>query len=427
VKKEVKVIQPVSKIRGRVRLPGSKSITHRALLMAALAEGESRIDNPLRAEDTILTAQALRQLGARLIWEEEAIRLIPPRKLWTQPREPIRLGNSGTGMRLLVALAAAGEGKFIFDGSPRLRERPIGPVLESLGKLGIHYRYLHEPGYPPAEIVSHKLGGGEVWVDARQSSQFLSALLIVSPCAKKEIFVGWKEPVASFPYVRITLGMMERWGIRYRWLGSNQIAIPAPQKYSACRYQVEGDCSSASYFWGAAALTEGEVFTYPISSDSLQGDCRFLEVLEKMGCRVRWKEDGVAVMGSGSLKPVEVDMNAMPDMVPTLAVLAAFAPGRSQIRNVAHLRIKESDRLHVVASELSKLGVFVEELPDGLIIEGGGVRGASVEAHEDHRIAMAFALAGLRAKGVEIHGAEAVTKSFPSFWEIFKGLCNERL
>lgn len=425
--KTVKKIRPVSRVQAEIRLPGSKSITHRAFLMAALAEGESEIRNPLSAEDTLLTASALQKLGVSLTWEGETVRIIPPKKRWSRPEGPILLGNSGTSMRLLPALAATGEGKFIFDGSPRLRERPIGPVLEALRTQGPRCRYLLKEGFPPIEIVSDGLRGGEVWVDAGRSSQFLSALLIASPCARGEMRVGWREPVASFPYVAMTLAMMEQAGIEYRRLERNQIAIPAPQAYAPLNYLVEGDCSSASYFWAAAALKQGEVSTCPVLPGSVQGDCKLLEVLQQMGCGIHWEEEGVRVTGPETLAPFDLDMNRIPDMVPTMAVLAAFARGRSHIRNVAHLRVKESDRLAVVAQELAKFGVPVKELPDGLVIDGGNVNppDSPIEAHDDHRIAMAFALMGLCVEGVEIQGAEAVAKSFPSFWEAFGQLADE--
>jgi 3-phosphoshikimate 1-carboxyvinyltransferase len=420
----IKKIEPLTRVNARIRIPGSKSMTHRALLMAALARGPSEILDPLVAEDTVLTAKALEQLGVRVIWGEGRVSLEPPEKRWTTPVEPILLGNSGTSMRLLPAVAATGTGRFVLDGTPRLRERPIGPVMEALGSLSVQYRYLGLPGCPPMEIVSRGLSGGEVWVDGSQSSQFLSALLIAAPMADAEMRVGWRGPVASFPYIALTLAMMEEMSIEYRWLSENQISIPAPQTYPPLLYRVEGDCSSASYFWAAAALTGGEVATYPIFSRSAQGDCRFLEVLKEMGCHVHWETDGVRVAGPEHLKPVDLDMNKMPDMVPTLAVLAAFARGQSRIRNVAHLRVKESDRLKVVALELGKFGAPVQELSDGLVIEGGHVRSPRdrIEAHNDHRIAMAFAVAGLLTEGVEIDGAESVAKSFPAFWESFECL-----
>ena len=396
-------------------------------MMASLARGESKITNALVADDTLLTAEALRQLGVAIRWEEETISVNPPEHRWAQPEQPLFLGNSGTSMRFLLSLAAAGEGRFIFDGTERLRERPVGPVLEALTSLGATCSYLKEPGYPPVEILSPGLSGGEIQVDARQSSQFVSSLLIAAPCAQREVRIGWLEPIASMPYVNLTLAMMEQAGIRFRWAASNQIAIPAPQHYLPMPYVVEGDCSSASYFWAAAALTGGEVYTYPLFPESRQGDLHLLEVLGAMGCSASWEKEGVKVIGPDHLQPVELNMNAMPDMVPTVAMLAAFAPGRSQIRNVAHLRVKESDRLHAIAAELGKFAVPVEEHPDGLVIHGGKVlppQGA-IEIYNDHRIAMAFALIGLRLEGVEIHGAEAVAKSFPSFWDLFERLGRE--
>lgn len=412
-------IKPVAGIKARMRLPGSKSVTHRALLMASLAEAESRVRNPLRAEDTLLTAQALEQLGVSLIWEDDAVRVRPPKVRWNQPSAPIYLGNSGTSTRLLAGFLAAGRGRFVIDGTERLRERPMGPVLEALAGQGVRCRYLGQAGCPPVEMLTEGLRGGEIHIDASQSSQFLSSILIAAPCAPRDLVVSWREPVVSLPYVHLTLAMLQQWGIEYRWLAPDRVQIPAPQAYRAQDYLVEGDCSSASYWWAAAAVSGGEVHTAPVSGEALQGDCRFVGVLERMGCAIHWEDEGVRVVGPERLQAVDLDMNAMPDMVPTLAVVAAFADGVTRIRNVAHLRIKESDRLAVVAMELGKLGVQVEELPDGLVIHGGGAHGGAIEAHNDHRIAMAFAVVGLRVPGVSIHGAEAVEKSYPSFWEEF--------
>lgn len=424
--KIIRQIKPLNRIQGDIRLPGSKSVTHRALLMAALATGPSIIRNPLKAEDTVLTAAALEQLGAQIHWDDAGrkILLTPPKQRWSQPLQPIMLGNSGTSMRLLLGLVATGSGKFLLDGSPRLRERPIGPILDALQKLGIGHRCLENPGFPPVEIDSRGLQGGQTVVDASQSSQFLSALLIASPCAESDMRVGWQQPVASFPYVRLTLAMMEEFGIEYTWTGPTQILVKAPQVYPPLDYTVEADCSSASYFWAAAALTGGEVYTHPILPQSVQGDCRLLEVLRQMGCRVEWRDEGVRVGCSGRLQAIDLDMNEMPDMVPTLAVLTACAEGESHIRNVAHLRVKESDRLHVVAVELAKFGVRVEELADGLKILGGRLQSprSPIESHDDHRIAMAFATLGLCVEGVTISGADAVAKSFPTFWENFDSL-----
>ncbi len=420
----IRSIQPIAAARGAVRIPGSKSISHRALIMAALARGPSHIANALSAQDTILTAQALRALGVEIRWEGDAIQVVPPGRRWQSPPQPILLGNSGTSMRLLPAVAALGTGRFIFDGDPRLRERPVGPIVAALRQLGVQCRYLMEEGFPPFELVSEGIEGGEVLVDARQSSQFLSAILLAAPQARRTLQVSWPTPVASYPYVALTLSMMARAGIRVDRLDADRVSIPAPQTYPALQYTVEGDCSSASYFWAAAAITGGEVLTFPIAQDSLQGDRDLLDILKAMGCGVEWVDGGVRVSGPRALKPVDIDMNAMPDMVPTLAAVAAFAEGESRIRNVAHLRVKESDRLQVTAMELRKLQVPVEELSDGLIIEGGVVRSPQVpiQAHNDHRIAMTFAVMGLRTPGVVIEGAESVAKSFPDFWEVFERL-----
>jgi len=420
--KTVETIQPVERIRGRVRVPGSKSVTHRALMLAALARGESEILDALRAEDTELTARALEHLGVTVAWDDRRVLVRPPASRWEGSAEVIHLGNSGTSMRLLLGIAAAGKGDFVFDGTPRLRERPVGPVIDALRRLGVRAAYLGREGYPPVRVQSDGLTGGSVWVDARESSQFVSALVMAASAARSDVEVCWEGKAASLPYLHLTVEMMRRVGLRADWIGSNGIRVPGRQEARGFRYQVEGDCSSASYFWAAAALTGGEVFTYPLTAEALQGDCRFLAVLEAMGCTVVWEEEGVRVLGPERLRPVDLDMNDMPDMVPTLAVLAAFAPGTTRIRNVAHLRIKESDRIRAVAEELAKLAVPVDELPDGLVISGGGVKGAVVEAHDDHRIAMAFAVAGLKVPGISIAGAETVSKSFPKFWEVFRKL-----
>ncbi len=425
VKNLIKTIKPVSKINARIRLPGSKSITHRALVIAALSQEPSEVRNPLRAEDTLITANALEALGTTIEWSCDSVRIVPPACRWRQPDGPIFLGNSGTSARLLLALVSSGTGTFLLDGAPRLRQRPVGSAARALEQLGATMRWLGDKDFVPVEVSSRGLKGGEVFIDASGSSQFLSAILMAAPCACGEIVVEWSEPAASWPYVMITLGMMKEAGIRFERQASNRISIPAPQVYGPCNITVEGDCSSASYFWAAAALTGGEVATSPVLPNSLQGDCRFLDVLGSMGCRISWGAEEVLVKGPERLLPIDIDMNEMPDMVPTLGVLSAFAAGTTRIRNVAHLRIKESDRLKAVTAGLTTLGFEVEELPDGLIVHGGEpLRPPSgpVFAADDHRIAMSFALAGLRLKGVVIEGAESVSKSFPEFWDIFEGL-----
>ena len=430
----IKEIVPCNRaVRGAVFLPGSKSMTHRAILMAALANEPSIIINPLCSEDTLYTAQALEELGCKLEWVTEGegvkLRILPlpyrDTNFSDQHSAPLHLfvGNSGTTMRLLLGFLGAVKGRFVLDGSARMRERPVGPVAESMSQLGVRCRFLEKDGYPPVEVFSSGLNGGSVLVDARKSSQFLSAVLIAAPKAREDVIVRWLEPVASFPYVAMTIRMMRERGIEIRELDQNGLIIPAPQTYRAGTFTVEGDCSSASYFWATAALTGGEVRTEPVFQESYQGDAEFLQVLSAMGCSIARDERSVTVRGPERLNAVDVDMNAMPDMVPTLAVLAAFASGKSIIRRVGHLRIKESDRLKAVASELSKLGVKVEEGEDFLVIYGGTAKGgADIETYDDHRIAMAFSLAGLKIPGVRIKNPDVVRKSFPEYWLVWERL-----
>lgn len=429
MKNLLKSISPVARIDARIRLPGSKSITHRALMMAALSGAVSVVRNPLRAEDTLITAGALEALGTGLEWSGDSVRIVPSAHRWKQPDGPIFLGNSGTSARFLLALVSSGSGVFVLDGTPRLRQRPMGSAADAIRRLGAGVRWLGEERFLPVEISGRGLSGGDVFVDASASGQFLSAVLMAAPMAKGRVRVSWSEPVASWPYVAITLEMMKRAGIKFERTASNAVSVPANQIYAPADITVEGDCSSASYFWAAAAVTGGEVLTSPVSRDSLQGDLRFLDVLEKMGCAIAWEAEGVRVRGPGRLFPIDIDMNEMPDMVPTLGVLSAFADGATRIRNVAHLRIKESDRLKAIAAGLAVLGVEAEETEDGLVIHGGAPRpypSGPIQAFDDHRIAMSFALAGLRLDGVVIEGAESVNKSFPEFWEIFESLGHDR-
>ncbi len=417
-------IKPIKgSVKGKIILPGSKSMTHRALFMASLANNSSQITGALRAEDTFITSRALELLGVNIEWNGNSIRITPPIDRWKEVEEPILLGNSGTTLRLLLGVVAVGKGRFVLDGSERMRERPVGPVASALEMVGVRCFFPKREGYPPVEVITSGIKGGLVEVDARKSSQFLSSLLLSAPCAHKDVTVRWLNPVASFPYVKMTLRMMEERGIEFSFLDDNSVRVIAPQTYKPGEFSIEGDCSSASYFWAIAAISGGEVLTEPVFKKSYQGDVKLLDVLSAMGCRVEWVENGVIVSGTDTLMPVDVDMNAMPDMVPTLAVVAAFANGKSILRNIAHLRIKESDRLHAVATELNRMGAAVEIVGDDLIIRGGRkLRGETIRTYNDHRIAMAFAVAGLRVPGVKIENPEVVAKSYPEFWNTFEKL-----
>ena len=413
-------IKPVDKVHATLTLPGSKSYTHRALVAASLAEGESHLTNALDAEDTRLTAQALDRLGAHIDWREDGVRVQGAGGHWQPVFGPIYLGNSGTSMRFLTALAALGQGEYHLTGSPRLCQRPQGELLEALAQLGVQAISEKGDGCPPV-MVHGGLRGGKATLSGAISSQYLSALLFISPLAPQGAAIEITGDLVSRPYVDLTLDVLGDFGISYYREGYRYFHLPGGQCYLAQDYAIEADASSASYFWAAAALTQGRVTIGNLFADSSQGDVGFLKVLEQLGCRVSSGEAGLTVEGA-TLQGVEVDMAAMPDLVPTLAILAAFAQGETLITGVAHLRHKESDRLAAMAAELRKMGIAVQETGDGLRITGGQPHGAEIDTYQDHRLAMSFAVAGLRAPGTVINDPGCVAKSFPEFWDYFAKL-----
>ena len=416
----MKLIKTIDNLDASVSIPGSKSVTHRYLIMAALAEGRSWLSNGLWCDDTRYTARALERLGAKIIYSPSAIEVIGTGGVLNCPSEPIYLENAGTSMRLLTAVACLGRGSFVLVGNERMHTRPVEELLVALQPLGGVVESLQQRGYPPVRIHGSGLKGGSTIVNASRSSQFVSAILLAAPYASQPVEIAVQELV-SRPYVDVTLDGMSRFGAKARWLDKENLRVEAPGRYLPGVYDVEGDCSSASYFWAAAAITGGKVLTQNILHESRQGDLAFLDILCQMGCRAEWNDYGVTIYG-GTLRSIEVDMKDMPDMVPTLAVTAAFAQGTTVINNVGHLRIKESDRLRAIAEGLEKMNVQVAEEEDRLTIRGGNPRGALIASHNDHRIAMSFAVAGLVAEGVCIDDEMCVNKSFPQFWETFEQL-----
>jgi len=302
-----------------------------------------------------------------------------------------------------------------------MRKRPIGELLSGLGDLGVNAYSQRGNDCPPVIVESQGLKGGTARIEGKESSQFLSGLLMVAPYGQREVYVEVAGSLASKPYVDITRDVMSAFGVEVRNQGYQSFFIKAGQRYLPREYRIEGDASSASYFFSAAAVCRGRVRVENLNPATIQGDIGFLGILERMGCRVTRGDDWIEVSGK-QLRGINVDMNGMPDLVPTLAVTAAFARGKTVIQNIGHLRLKESDRIHALAVELSKMGVRVREREDGLEIEGGKPRGAEVETHNDHRMAMSFAIAGLAVSGVKIKGERCVDKSFPGFWEAFQRL-----
>ena len=416
-------VKPLEGLDATVRVPGSKSYTQRAMIIASLAQGESHLRDVLLSGDTGVLGRALEAMGAdiRTTGTDMAVRGTGGRL--ARPAREIRLGNNGTAMRLLTGVASLGRGPTILTGDSRLRERPLKPLLDALTALGAETRTEDGLGFPPVAIRGGNLKGTEVLLRDIDSSQYVSALLIISPFAAGKTTIVLQGRIPSLPYIALTMETMGAFGVKVDLDGVGRYVIKGGQRYQGREYRIEGDVSSASYFFLAAALLKGRVRVENINPRTDQGDIGFLALLERLGSRVLREEHAVEIAG-GAMPEGEMtfDLGAMPDMVPTLAVLAALRPGRSLIRNVAHLRLKESDRLAAMVTELRKTGIAAEELADGIAVTGGKPRGATIATYNDHRIAMSFAVLGLAVPGMRIEGEECVGKSFPGFWGALKEL-----
>jgi len=418
-------IKLVSKIDSTIAVPGSKSLTQRALIAAALADGTSKLIGPLASEDTSYTSKALEQMGVTVERGEDVWTVRGNGGKLATPKQEIFLGNNGTATRFLTSVAALGHGDFRIDGEERMRERPIGPLMEALQGWGVDIDSVKGTGCPPLQIKSKGLTGGATILPEGKSSQYVSSLLLVAPYAASPATLEVNGEVLSKPYVAMTLSVMHDFGVSVE-CDEEFTSFTIPQgKYRAMEYEIEGDASNASYFWAAAAITGGRVTVSNVPVPSLQGDAGLVPLLARMGCNVSRDGGGITLKGEDRLQGITVDMGDMPDVVPTLAVVAAFAHGKTVINNIAHLRIKECDRLTATLTELAKMGAKVEEGDDYMVIYGDGgaaLHGAEIETYNDHRMAMSFAVAGLRVPGVQITGEGCVAKSFPDFWERFATL-----
>ncbi len=409
-------------IKCEVTVPGSKSYTHRILIGAALSDGNCIIQNGLKSEDTLLTLNALKQMSVSIEEHENKWTVSGTSGRLTDPKEPVYLANSGTSMRLLAAVAALGNKKITLTGTERMYQRPIQDLLDGLNQMGIDARSVNKNGCPPVEISGGDIiTGGSVNLRCKISSQFLSGILMIAPYTEKGVEIRVTEGPVSKPYIDMTIDVMNQLGVEVTRDGYERFHIQGKQIYKAGDYTVEPDCSNAGYFWAAAAITGGTVKVKGITKDSRQGDIRLTELFEKMGCKIFQDGDGLAVSGRAA-SAIEADMSDMPDMVPTLAVVAAFAKGTTVIKNVAHLKAKESDRLTAPVNELLKMGIEASCTDTGLIIKGGKPRGAEIDTYNDHRIAMSFAVAGLVTPGLFIRNESCVEKSFPEFWKVFETL-----
>ncbi|MCD4723084.1 MAG: 3-phosphoshikimate 1-carboxyvinyltransferase [Desulfobacula sp.] len=410
-----------------VSVPGSKSYTHRILIASALSDGICSIDNALKSEDTLITVSALQQMGIKIDADENRFIVHGTNGEFKHIKEPVFLDNSGTSMRLLTALASLGKGRYVFTGTKRMKERPIQDLLDALIQMGALAHSVNNNGCPPVAIKGGDLKGGKITINCETSSQYLSAILFIAsftkPFFKQGLEINVTKGPVSRPYIDMTVDVMERFGINVMRNRYNYFKVQQGQEYRAGSYFVEPDCSQAGYFWGAAAITGACIKVKGITRDSQQGDVHFTRLLEEMGCKVLHEKDGISVTG-GSLSGIEADMADMPDMVPTLAVVSAFAKGTTVIKKVKHLKAKESDRLTSVANELSKMGIDANLTDTGLVIKGGIPHRAEISTYKDHRIAMSFAIAGIKVPGIFIKDEKCVEKSFPDFWNVFNGLHN---
>jgi len=411
-------IKPIGKLNTSVNVPGSKSYTNRALIIGALAVGETVLENALFSDDTKYMIASLKDLGLNLL-EDSSKNIITVNGMGG--RIPVQtadlfVGNAGTAMRFLTAMLTLGVGRYKIDGVARMHDRPIQDLLDGLNQLGANVRSVNNTKCPPVQIDANSLKGGNCKVNGDLSSQYISALLMIAPYCSTDVTLQINGELVSKKYVEMTIALMEYFGVTVENRSYATFFINSNQRYTAKEYYVEPDASSASYFLAAAAITGGRVRVEGLGSKSVQGDASFVNVLEKMGCSIEKGENFIEVQG-GRLKGVDVDMSDMPDVAQTAAAVAVFAEGKTRIRNVGNLRIKETDRIAAVVNEMRRIGIECTEFDDGFEIVPSDPEPGEIETYDDHRMAMSFSLIGLKAKGIKIKNPECVTKTFPDFFE----------
>ena len=414
-----------SSVTGEVSAPPSKSYTHRAVIVASLATGESIIENPLLSDDTLYTIDACRSLGAdiRLKGNQLKINGTGGQIKVTPGRERIFAGNSGSTIRMVAPLAALAPTKVVLDGGNRLRQRPVGDLLSALERLGASTRSLGNNGCPPIEIHGGKLNGREVTTSGQISSQHISALLMIAPYTKDGLRIIITDELRSKPYIDITLNAMRYFGAEALNKNYKEFLIKSSQRYKGKSYRIEGDYSSAAYFLASGAIGGQPVTVKNLETNSVQGDKYLLNILSTMGCSIEQQKEQVTVSRRDELKGVTIDMGDYPDLVQTVAVVAAYAQGKTEITNIGHLRFKETDRISDTAAELGKMGIKVDVTDNAMAVYGGKPRGAEIKAQNDHRLAMSLAIAAIFANGNSIiNGAETVSKSYPRFFNDLAGL-----
>jgi len=420
----VKVRIIPSAVTGVVSAPPSKSYTHRVMILASLASGESIIQSPLLSDDTLYTIDACRSLGADIALQGNRLKIIGTGgQIRAADSQWIFVGNSGSTIRMVAPMAALGQTNVIFDGDSRLRQRPIGDLLSALKSLGVRAYSLGSNGYPPIEIRGGRFNTDEVKISGRESSQHISSLLMIAPYTEEGIRIKIVGGLNSKPYIDITIDAMRAFGVEAVNQDYKEFLVKGGQGYKGRHYRIEGDYSSAAYFLAAGAIGGKPITVTNLKADSVQGDRYLLNILSEMGCSVEYQKGRVRISRNDELNGVSIDMGDYPDIVPTVAVVAAYAHGKTKITNIGHLRFKETDRLSNTAAELGKMGIRADVTENTLVIYGGKPRGAEIEAHADHRMAMSLAIAALFASDDSIiNGAEAVTKSYPRFFTDLKKL-----
>jgi 3-phosphoshikimate 1-carboxyvinyltransferase len=420
-------LEPIKSVQGTVNVPGSKSLSNRALLLAALAQGDTLLTNLLDSEDIHHMLNALSTLGVAYTLSEDKTQCLVKGnggKFNCSGEISLFLGNAGTAMRPLCAALAVSNGQFILTGEPRMEERPIGALVDALAQAGAEIDYLKEQDYPPIKITGKPLSGGNIDVDGSVSSQFLTAVLMAAPLFEGDTQINIIGELVSKPYIDITLDTMSRFGIQVENKGYKSFSIKGNQTYqSPGEFLVEGDASSASYFLAAGAIKGGTVRVTGVGSCSIQGDIRFADVLEKMGAIINWGDDYIEVTGA-SLNAIDMDMNHIPDAAMTIATTALFAKGTTKMTNIYNWRVKETDRLAAMATELKKLGAIVTEGHDFIeITPPSSIKESEIDTYNDHRIAMCFALVALSDTAVVINDPGCTAKTFPDFFSRLSTIC----